>query len=126
MKAAKRFATALRIIGWLMVAVSLGVTIYAAATSSGPWGNMAGALGKYGGKTTVLDRVDFDRRFYSALNDAADTRTMQANLRTERVRTIFSSWGERLGSLRSRTSRARWMPFMPGQTILLPRKRKLI
>ena len=120
MKAAKRFATALRIIGWLMVAVSLGVTIYAAATSSGPWGNMAGALGKYGGKTTVLDRVDFDRRFYSALNDAADTRTMQANLRTERVRTIFSSWGERLGSLEIQDIQSKVDAFYAGADNIAP------
>ena len=38
MKIAKRVATVLRIIGWVMVALAVGVTIYALATSGGPMG----------------------------------------------------------------------------------------
>ena len=96
MKIAKRLATVLRIIGWVMVGIAVGVTIYALATSGGPWGIIDGWLNEFGVKQNAVDRVEFDRQFYNALIDAADTKNMQETLRFQRVRTFFEKWEERL------------------------------
>ena len=45
MKAAKRLATVLKIIGWVLIALAVGVTIYSLATSGGPWNTMKNWLG---------------------------------------------------------------------------------
>ena len=96
MKAAKRIATALRIIGWVLVALAVGVTIYSLATSGGAWGLLNGWLNGYNEKTTALERVEFDHQFYNALIDAADTKNMQESLRFERVNSFFTKWEDRL------------------------------
>ncbi len=99
MKAAKRIATALRILGWFMVAIAVGVTIYAFATSGGSWGTLKGWLDKYGGKTSAVEKISFDHQFYNALNDAADTKGIQENLRYSRARSFFGNWETRLETL---------------------------
>ena len=76
MKAAKRIATVLKIIGWVIVALAVGVTIYSLATSGGPWGTMKNWLSQGGINQNIIDRVDFDHQYYNALIDAADTKKM--------------------------------------------------
>ena len=95
MKAAKRFATALRILGWVMVAVAVGVTIYALATSGGSWGTMNGWMNSMGVKQNVFDRLTFDHQFFNAMIDAADTKNMQESLRIDGVRASLSNWEEK-------------------------------
>ena len=94
MKIAKRFATVLRIIGWVMVGIAVGVTIYALATSGGPWGTVNGWMNSMNVQQNVFDRVKFDHQFYNALIDAADTKNMQENLRVEGVRESLHDWEE--------------------------------
>ncbi len=94
MKAARRIATALRIIGWVMVAVAVGVTIYGLATSGGPWNELNGWMNSMDVSQNALDRLKFDHQFYNALIDAADTKNMQESLRVESVRTKLHDWEE--------------------------------
>ncbi len=92
MKIAKRVATVLRIIGWVMVALAVGVTIYALATSGGPWGTMSGWMKSMGVKQNMIDRIKFDHQFYNAMIDASNTKNMQETLRLEGVRASLSDW----------------------------------
>ncbi len=96
MKAGRRIATALRIIGWVMVAIAVGVTIYGLATSGSAWGVISRYLNGFKEKTTALERVEFDHQFYKALIDAADTKKMQESLRFERVNSFFAKWEDRV------------------------------
>ena len=95
MKAAKRIATVLRILGWVMVAVAVGVTIYALATSGGVWTTLKGWMNSMGVQQTFLDRVTFDHQFYNAMIDAADTTNMQESLRVDGVRASLSDWEDK-------------------------------
>ena len=74
MKIAKRIATVLRIIGWVMVGVAVGVTIYALATSGGTWGTTSGWMNSMNAHQTVFDRVKFDHQFYNAMLDLPKTK----------------------------------------------------
>ena len=96
MKAAKRLATVLKIIGWVLIALAVGVTIYSLATSGGPWNTMKNWLSKGGIQQNIVDRVSFDHQYYSALIDAADTRKLQDSLRQDRARTFFTAWESKL------------------------------
>ncbi len=96
MKAGRRIATALRIIGWILIALAIGVTIYSLATSGGLWGRMNSLLSQGGVKQNILDKVRYDHQFYNALIDAADTKKIQESLRTERTRSFFADWEKRL------------------------------
>ena len=92
MKAGRRIATALRIIGWVMVAIAVGVTIYGVATSGGVWNTMSGWMNSLGVEQNFFDRVTFDHQFYNALIDAAGTKNMQETLRVDGVRASLSNW----------------------------------
>ena len=94
MKAGRRIATALRIIGWVAVALAVGVTIYGLATSGGPWNELNGWMNSMDVSQNALDRLKFDRQFYNALIDAADTKNMQESLRLESVRSKLHDWEE--------------------------------
>ena len=96
MKAAKRLATVLKIIGWVLIALAVGVTIYSLATSGGPWNTMKNWLSKGGIRQNIVDRVSFDHQYYNALIDAADTRKLQDSLRQDRARTFFTVWESKL------------------------------
>ena len=96
MKAERRIATALRIIGWILIALAIGVSIYALATSGGAWNQLNGWLNGYNEKTSALERVEFDHQFYNALIDAADTKNMQESMRFERANSFFTKWEDRL------------------------------
>ena len=101
MKAAKRLATVLKIIGWVLIALAVGVTIYSLATSGGPWNTMKNWLSKGGIRQNIVDRVSFDHQYYNALIDAADTRKLQDSLRQDFdeslsvIKRVFRPAGER-------------------------------
>ncbi len=95
MKIARKIATALRIIGWILVAIAVSVTIYALATSGGPWSTMSGSMKNLGVQQNFFDRMAFDRQFYNAMIDAANTKNMQESLRIEGVRSSLSNWEEK-------------------------------
>ena len=111
MKAAKRIATVLKIIGWVIVALAVGVTIYSLATSGGPWGTMKNWLSQGGINQNIIDRVDFDHQYYNALIDAADTKKMQDSVRQDRAGSFFGKWYDKLKEATAAMDRERTEEF---------------
>ena len=92
MKAGRRIATALRIIGWVMIALAVGVTIYVLATAGPHWAIITNYLRSGGVQQNIVDKVQFDHQFYNALIDASDTKAMQDTMRVSRTRSYFTRW----------------------------------
>ncbi len=97
MKHLKRTATALRILGWVLIAIAAAMTIYVLANDSKALKSMKASL-KYVEVEGIgaFERVAFDNRYFSALNKAADTKVQVESLRVNAVRPYFEIWEKRL------------------------------
>ncbi len=97
MKHLKRTATALRILGWVLIAIAAAMTIYVLANDSKALKSMKTGLKNYEVEGIgAFERVVFDNRYFSALNKAADTKTQVETLRVNAVRPYFDIWEKRL------------------------------
>ena len=111
MKTGRKLASALRIIGWVLIALAIGISIYALATSGGAWGSLKASLSAQGVGQNAMDRLRFGRQYYSALNDAAATKGKPENQRLASVRGYFSSWESQIEDARKKNVLARAEEF---------------
>ena len=97
MKTTKRIASALRIIGWVMIAIAVATSIYVLATSGKSWSTMRNNLAANNLNTNVIVREGYKRQYYRALTDAANTRgAMSDNERIASARKYFKTWEDQL------------------------------
>ena len=96
MKAAKYIAKALRIAGWVVLAIAVTVSIYAVANDGGAWNSLRQGLLARGENTRFMERFGFDHQYYAALADAMQTKGRQDGLRAARAKDFFTLWRERM------------------------------
>ncbi len=96
MKKMKLTASALRIIGWVLIGLAVIMTIYVVANDGGPYNTLKNAAAKLETSFGFGERVLFDHQYFDALNNAASTKDQQSALRVERVRSYFSKYENRM------------------------------
>ena len=96
MKLAKKIASALRILGWVSIALAVVMSIYAAANDGSCWNSLSATLRANEVNTNVFTRIRFDHQFFNALSDAADSKNLQSGLREQRARVFYDEWAEQL------------------------------
>ena len=96
MKAAKRFATALRIVGWVLLALAVTMSIYNVANDGAPWSSLKSALSNVEKNAGFVDRLQFDHQYFSALADAAASKGQAEDVRAARAAAFFKPWFDRL------------------------------
>ena len=114
MKAGRKIASALRIIGWVLIGLAVAVSIYTLATSGGPWGSFNSTFKAEDENLNIFDRVRFGRQYYSALNDAAKTKGQVETLRVNSIRSYFSDWEGRLAEAKAKNALNRAEEFYTG------------
>ena len=102
MKLAKKIASALRILGWVSIALAVVMSIYAAANDGSCWNSLSATLRANEVNTNVFTRIRFDHQFFNALSDAADSKNLQSGLREQRARAFYDEWAEQLAKAQDR------------------------
>ena len=67
MKTVKRISGLLRVIGVVLVLVSIALWLYSLANTGGSWNTLKTALNNAGVQTGFLDRIRFDSRYFGAV-----------------------------------------------------------
>ena len=96
MKKVKLTASALRIIGWVLVGLAVIMSIYVIANDGGPYNTLKNAAAKVEVDFGFGERVLFDHQYFDALNNAASTKDQQSAQRAEQVRPYFSKYENRI------------------------------
>lgn len=91
MRSVKKTAGILKVIGIVLLCISLVVSLYGLATSGKLWGEMSSKLNAYNVKTGAIDRFNYDSTLYRAMNYLYANGVSQQ----QHVVTMFSSWAER-------------------------------
>ena len=87
MKIAKGIASVLKTIGLVVMAIALVMSIYVVANDGAGWSTLSGALRSYQQNASVVTRAWFDKQYFSALIDAASTKTLGEDVRQNRALT---------------------------------------
>ena len=98
MKIAKGIASVLKTIGLVVMAIAIVMSIYVVANDGAGWSTLSGALRSYQQNASVVTRAWFDKQYFSAMIDAASTKTLGGDVRHD--------VGERTGSGAGRTVQA--------------------
>ena len=96
MKKVKLTASALRIIGWVLIGLAVIMSIYVIANDGGPYNTLKNAAAKVEVDFGFGERVLFDHQYFDALNNAASTKDQQNAQRVEQVRLYFSKYESRI------------------------------
>ena len=96
MKKMKLTASALRIIGWVLIGLAVIMSIYVIANDGGPYNTLKNAAAKVEVDFGFGERVLFDHQYFDALNNAASTKDQQSAQRAEQVRPYFSKYENRI------------------------------
>ena len=96
MKAINRIASILKVIGIVLILVSLVLGLYALINTGGTWGALNDGLARVGLRSGFGERFVFDDRFISALSRASTTRGEPEAARLEAIRPYFSRWFSRM------------------------------
>ena len=96
MKKVKLTASALRIIGWVLIGLAVIMSIYVIANDGGPYNTLKNAAAKVEVDFGFGERVLFDHQYFDALNNAASTKDQQSAQRAEQVRPYFSKYENRI------------------------------
>ena len=99
MKAVKRIAGILRVVGIVLLFLAVAMTIYILATGTAPWNEMASQLRQHGMSAGGLTRIQFDSAYYSALSEAATNRTgLTSVVRTNAAVSHFDGFAEKVAA----------------------------
>ena len=103
MKAIKRIAGILRIVGIVLLFLAVAMTIYILATGTAPWKEMSGQLSQHGVSTGGIARIQFDQAYYSALSEASGNRDQISRVRTAAVLKHFEGFAESVAAMDAET-----------------------
>ena len=92
MKTVKRISGLLRVIGVVLVLVSIALWLYSLANTGGSWNTLKTALNNAGVQTGFLDRIRFDSRYFGALSDAAGHKDLEPSAQAARLEKYFEGW----------------------------------
>ena len=95
MKKMKLTASALRIIGWVLIGLAVIMTIYVVANDGGPYNTLKNTAARLETEFGFGERVLFDHQYFDALNNAASTKDLPAAQRTEQARSYFAKYENR-------------------------------
>ena len=98
MKAVKRIAGVLRVVGIVLLFLAVAMTIYILATGTAPWNEMAGQLKQHGLNAGGLTRIEFDNAYYSALSEASGNRDKISATRTTAAAAHFEGFAEKVAA----------------------------
>ena len=87
MKIAKGIASVLKTIGLVVMAIAIVMSIYVVANDGAGWSTLSGALRSYQQNASVVTRAWFDKQYFSAMIDAASTKTLGGDVRQNRALT---------------------------------------
>ena len=98
MKIAKGIASVLKTIGLVVMAIAIVMSIYVVANDGAGWSTLSGALRSYQQNASVVTRAWFDKQYFSAMIDAASTKTLGGNVRQNRALTFYTTWVNELAA----------------------------
>ena len=98
MKIAKGIASVLKTIGLVVMAIALVMSIYVVANDGAGWSTLSGALRSYQQNASVVTRAWFDKQYFSAMIDAASTKTLGGDVRQNRALTFYTTWVNELAA----------------------------
>ena len=98
MKIAKGIASVLKTIGLVVMAIALVMSIYVVANDGAGWSTLSGALRSYQQNASVVTRAWFDKQYFSALIDAASTKTLGEDVRQNRALAFYTTWADELAA----------------------------
>ena len=107
MKAVKRIAGALRVIGIVLLFIAVAMTIYILATGTSPWSDTAAQLRQYGVNTGSVTRIEFDTAYYTALSEAAVNRTQTSATRAAAAVKHFDRFADKVNAKASEMDQQR-------------------
>ena len=99
MKAIKRIAGILRVLGIVLLFFAVAMTIYILATGTAPWKEMAGQLEQHGVKAGGITRIEFDTAYYSALSEASGNRDKTSTARATIATDHFDGFAEKVAAM---------------------------
>ena len=98
MKIAKGIASVLKTIGLVVMAIAVVMSIYVVANDGAGWSTLSGALRSYQQNASVVTRAWFDKQYFSAMIDAASTKTLGGDVRQNRALTFYTTWVNELAA----------------------------
>lgn len=98
MKIAKGIASVLKTIGLVVMAIAIVMSIYVVANDGAGWPTLSGALRSYQQNASVVTRAWFDKQYFSAMIDAASTKTLGGDVRQNRALTFYTTWVNELAA----------------------------
>ena len=98
MKIAKGIASVLKTIGLVVMAIAIVMSIYVVANDGAGWSTLSGALRSYQQNASVITRAWFDKQYFSAMIDAASTKTLGGDVRQNRALTFYTTWVNELAA----------------------------
>ncbi len=98
MKIAKGIASVLKTIGLVVMAIAIVMSIYVVANDGAGWSTLSGALRSYQQNASVVTRAWFDKQYFSAMIDAASTKTLGGDVRQNRALTFYTTWVNELAA----------------------------
>ena len=110
MKIAKGIASVLKTIGLVVMAIAIVMSIYVVANDGAGWSTLSGALRSYQQNASVVTRAWFDKQYFSAMIDAASTKTLGGDVRQNRALTFYTTWVSPWHWEERSRSRSRFLP----------------
>ena len=98
MKIAKGIASVLKTIGLVVMAIAIVMSIYVVANDGAGWSTLSGALRSYQQNASVVTRAWFDKQYFSAMIDAASTKTLGGDVRQNRALAFYTTWVNELAA----------------------------
>ena len=97
MRGAHRISSILKVMGIVLILISMVFGLYALLNTGGAWTSMKDSgLARVGQSAGFGERFVFDERFLSALSRASGTKTLTEAERLEAVRPFFARWFGRI------------------------------
>lgn len=88
----------LKTIGLVVMAIAIVMSIYVVANDGAGWSTLSGALRSYQQNASVVTRAWFDKQYFSAMIDAASTKTLGGDVRQNRALTFYTTWVNELAA----------------------------
>ena len=95
MRKIKKFSSVLRVIGIVLLSLSLVLLIYSTTTDRGDWAKFRQKLAQKGIQTNIVDRFSFSNAYFNALRTARDTAGSHRVVRVAEVNKRFDSFKQR-------------------------------
>ena len=104
MKIAKLFnkiSTVLRVIGVVLICLGIVLWLYNLANTGGAWNSLSGGLRSAGVETGAVDRLAFDRSYFTALSQSVGKAGQDPQARRDAIRPLFSRWFDKLDAVQA-------------------------